>query len=501
MPQLNTQVSDRPIVWIAVLLLGSTLVSCCRLSLSRSTVTDAAQASGGMVSSLPPAKVVPNAQPKVTLRLDQPGNPVPTHALGMNLHVTQDIARPGVVELLRRIHARLVRWPGGSESDHYQWRTNRLAHPWVAHPNAAFDQFMNRLVKPAQVAVAITLNYGSNAAGTGGGDPQDAADWVAHAKARGYAVAYWTVGNEVFGSWATDRNAKRHDANTYANRVAQEFYPRIKTADPRAPVGVVVNQYDLRNPWGWTQTVLRQAKYDFVEIHYYPQSVETASDEFLLNGAIAQFQQHIADLRQSMGKRPVPILLGEFNNVPNRPNKQTLSIVNALYHGLIFAESAQMGLLSAMPWELLENYCTHDPQSGQQPTGNFSDALYGWQTFATYSAFSPGFPNASNSCNRGVPPLPFGTPFPSAQAATLFGEFALPQARWLKVEPASAANLRIYAATTPRQGDRILLFNLNRNTTLSFNLALKGGSGPWLAQQETYGKAEYDQSRQNRWVG
>ena len=425
---------------------------------------------------------------------------VSPHFIGMNLHVTQDATRPGTIEMLRRTNARIVRWPGGSQSDYYQWRTNHLGLGWQAHPNSTFSRFMEKLVTPAQVNAAITLNYGSSASGKEGGDPKEAAAWVAEAKARGNRVAYWTVGNEVFGAWETDFNKRPHDAATYARRVSEEFYPRIKAANPRAQVGVVVNQYDLNNPIGWTLPVLRQAKYDFVEIHYYPQSPTSASDEFLLHGAVDQFRSQVTALQRAMGNRRVPILLGEFNNVPNLPNKQTLSVVNALYHGLIYAESAKLGLAAAFPWETVEDYCSYAPESGLKPTGNFSSALYGWQSFATYSMFSLGFPNNSKNCGRGIPPILYGTAFPTAHAAKLFGEFAAPNATLLEtVLDPQYSSIRAFSASS-RQGYRLLLFNLDRDRDITLPVTLQGNPGRWRTQQLTYGKAEYDQSRKNRWA-
>jgi hypothetical protein len=429
---------------------------------------------------------------------DRPLAPFSAHAVGMNLHVTQDVSRPGIIEMLRRSKARIVRWPGGSESDHYQWQTHKLGFTWVPHPNSTFGNFMQKLVRPARVDVAITLNYGSNAKGNDGGDPNEAAAWVAYAKSKGYRIAYWTVGNEVFGSWETDLNKKPHDAGTYAGKVSKAFYPKIKAADPQAKVGIVVNQYDLSNPAGWTRTVLKQAQYDFVEMHYYPQTLDKASDEFLLNGAIAQFRKQVTDLQRAMGNSRVPILLGEFNNVPNQPNRQTLSVVNALYHGLMFAESAKLGLAATFPWETVEDYCTYAPQTGLKPNGNFSNALYGWQNFATYSMFSLGA--NSRNCKQGVPSIPYGTAFPSAHAASLFGEFSAPNERLLQTNIAQKySKIRAYTASHGR-GYRVLLFNLDRDASASLPLTLTQKSGQWTAKQTTYGKAEYDQSRNNRWA-
>jgi hypothetical protein len=500
--QQGMHLSKRAAVIVTLLGLSAGSSGCDRLEsrLSESLWPSSAQSSLAQQPKPPnpPKSPYPSSSAGIVLS-DRTLTPLSPHSVGMNLHVTQDASRPGNVEMLRRSKARIVRWPGGSESDHYQWRTHKLGFTWYPHPNSTFSSFMQKLVQPAQVDVAITLNYGSNAKGNGGGDPNEAAAWVAYAKSKGYRIAYWTVGNEVFGSWETDLNEKPHDAGTYAGKVAKAFYPKIKAVDPQAKVGVTVNQYeyDVNNPSGWTQTVLRQAKYDFVEFHYYPQTPDKASDEFLLNGAIAEFKKQVTGLQRVMGNRRVPIMLGEFNNVPSQPNKQTLSVVNALFHGLIFAEGAKLGLASMFPWETVEDYCTYAPQTGLKPNGNFSNTLYGWQTFATYSMFSLG--TNSQHCKQGVSSIPYGTMFPSAHAASLFGEFAAPNERLLQTDVAQQySKIRAYTASRGR-GYRVLLFNLDRDVSTSLPLTLSQ-SGQWTAQQTTYGKAEYDQSRNNRWA-
>ena len=65
----------------------------------------------------------------------------------------------------------------------------------------------------------ITVNYGSNSAGTGGGDPNEAAAWVRYANStKHYGVSYWEIGNEVYGNgtyganWETDLHAQKGPA-------------------------------------------------------------------------------------------------------------------------------------------------------------------------------------------------------------------------------------------------------------------------------------------------
>jgi alpha-L-arabinofuranosidase len=47
----------------------------------------------------------------------------------------------------------------------------------------------------------LTVNYGSNTSGNGGGTPAFAAAWVQYANVtKGYGVKYWEIGNEVYGN-------------------------------------------------------------------------------------------------------------------------------------------------------------------------------------------------------------------------------------------------------------------------------------------------------------
>jgi hypothetical protein len=420
---------------------------------------------------------------------------ISTDAMGFNMHAVTDVTQSGLANLVKNSRATIVRWPGGTQSDIYHWRTHTMCDGWYPHPNSTFDNFMAKFAQPAGVNVAVTLNYGSNATCSGGGDAADAADWVAHAKQKGYRVKYWTIGNEVYGNWTPDRNPVPHDPDTYARRVAQEYYPQIKAADPAAQVGVVVNPYDLWDPNAWTYKVLRQARYDFMETHYYPLQNATTKDEDLLFKTIPEFRQQIQYLQQAMGGRQVPIMLGEFNNVPTSPNLQTMSIVNGLYTGLLMAESSQLGVSASFPWQLQEDYCTYPASS------NFSRSLYGWQNFATYSAFSIGLPgNSKNNCRQVSTTIPFGTPFPAARIATLYGTFARAHEDLLETTISTDyPKVRAYSATGGT-GYRMLLFNLDEVSTVNVPIRLSGETRQLPVTLVTYGKSEYDQTRMNRWV-
>ncbi len=70
----------------------------------------------------------------------------------------------------------------------------------------------DRSAAPAKLRMAVTLNYGTNSACTGPGDPNEALAWVDHAVSTKAPVDYWTVGNEVYGAWETDLHTTPNDA-------------------------------------------------------------------------------------------------------------------------------------------------------------------------------------------------------------------------------------------------------------------------------------------------
>lgn len=124
---------------------------------------------------------------------------------GASIVTWYDFRQSFVNPSLRKSAIKLVRFPGGSESDAYHWEDGGSLCNNMGYitPGATFDHLMADLSAPLDIAVAITLNYGSNRACDGGGEPSEAAAWVAAAKSHAHRAEYWTVGNEVYGSWST----------------------------------------------------------------------------------------------------------------------------------------------------------------------------------------------------------------------------------------------------------------------------------------------------------
>ena len=407
---------------------------------------------------------------------------------------------PSLGPSLKSVGVNLIRWPAGTLADEYHWQTNTWSgttplcgQPTPPASSFAIDNFESMLVAPEHFDMTVTLNYSTNAQCTGAADPNESALLVAHAKLMNYGILHWTVGNEIYGKFEPDLNSPAHDPSTYAGIVATQYYPLIKAQDPLAQIGIVVNAGGVPGvggPAGWDPIVMAAAKYDYVEVHYYPQPPGSESDSFLLTQAPAGLATVFTAIQQELtaaGHPNTPIFLGEYNSVSNTPGKQTVSIVNALYVGMVQGEIMKAGISRAV--------IHRDTGGGCITGGNNSAALYGWQNFGSDSLFA----DTSSGCPPSVTP---GTPFPEARAFALSAQFGVAGNHMLGATVSSALpNVGVYAAQQGA-GYTLMLFNLDQNnaTTITVgvaNVPVKSYSG----SMTTYNKAIYDQSQTGVWAG
>ena len=198
-------------------------------------------------------------------------------AIGVN-HAVWDphLGTNAVADLLKDAGAQVMRYPGGSYSDIYHWKTNTAPGGYVA-PDTDFDHFMAGVQRAGAQAMVIA-NYGT-------GTPQEAAEWVQYANVeKHYGVKYWEIGNELYGNghyganWEADDHADKSPAG-YAT-VVKQYAEAMKAVDPTIKVGVVLttpgNWPDGIVAGGdagtWNQVVLSIAgpAVDFAILHWYP---------------------------------------------------------------------------------------------------------------------------------------------------------------------------------------------------------------------------------------
>jgi hypothetical protein len=375
-----------------------------------------------------------------------------------------------VPALLRKIGVKVIRFPGGSTSDVYHWQHNRTipGDSTGVDPANTFDRVMSTVARPAGAEVMVTVNYGSNGDGTGGGDPQEAAAWVRHANSvKKFGVRYWEIGNEIYGNgfygakWETDLHADRSPA-AYAHN-ALDFIHAMKAADPSIHIGLVLaapGQWpDGQPPQNWNQTVLGAAcqEADFVSIHWYPQQPGQESDAGLLRSAdtVPGMVKSLQDLfAQQCGDHRPKIMVTEMNSVSSNPGKQTTSPVNALFLVESYAAWLQAGVANVTWWDL---------HNSSELRNNNSRSLAGTKTYGDYGVLSSGQ----------VPEPAANTPFPTYWGLRLLTRAGVtPGAHFLPVRAAPPG--QAYALRRPDRSIAVILINRSRSTTRTVHVSLAG---------------------------
>jgi hypothetical protein len=271
------------------------------LSLPTALLLAAATLTAG-VASAGPAAAAP-APVNVTVNAAEGLGTIPSTAYGLNSAVwDSQMNAPQVQNLLQQAGVQMLRYPGGSYGDIYNWQDNTAPGGYVA-PGTDFDSFMGTVQKIGAQPILIA-NYGT-------GTPQEAAGWVQYANiTKGYGVKYWEIGNEIYGNgyygsdWEADDHASKSPA-TYAQNLVQ-YASAMKAVDPSIKIGAVLT---LPGNWpdsvvaagdsaDWNKTVLSDAggAIDFVIVHWYPSPTSAASmlaEPAQVAGELAQLRQEI----------------------------------------------------------------------------------------------------------------------------------------------------------------------------------------------------------------
>ncbi len=456
--------------------------------------------SPALVSPTKPSVVQPphkrrrdTANIAVTVDPSQVGAAMNVDDLGSGLAVWYDLTLPGIAQAFQSANLAMARYPGGKQADVYHWKSGTdgpAGTPCAgnANPSSTFDALMQDIAIPAHLQVALTVNYGSNTACDGGGDPNEAASWLSYVQQKGYNVVYATVGNEQYVPGAVDcRQAgcksSRDPVQYSTNEPA--FYSAIKTADPHVSVCIDANLQNMKSPWN--RTVFVDAKYDCAEIHYYPQRV-TTSDTFLLYDAIPQLTTDVNAVKSELataGHSNTPLYLGEISSALGPYGKQSQSIVGALYAGMVIGEVEQDGV-AAMTWHIGHGSCDARSQGG-----DFGQDVYGDQNYGGAMMFSDG----TRNCPAGAPA---NTLLATADAFLTGSYFVHAGEKMLGTSVVGSPDVRAYGGTY-RGGYAVMLFNLNETTAQNVAVTIAGKSSGNGGTVVTYDKSIYDQSAQNIW--
>ena len=438
---------------------------------------------------------------------------------GANLTASMDLTSmfsgySTMISTFQNANFGMVRWPMALFSDYYHWQTNSFSSCsaiWGPVARTTFDQFM-QTAQLLGLNVNLTVNYGSNATCTGGGDPNEAAAWVDHANnVMHYGVKYWSIGNEqyyggpILGSSPTtpDFNVLASDPGsrgsaTYANLIATQFYPLMKAKDPSIQIGVDLvvpdNNVSSRTV-PWDSTVLANAKFDFVEVHWYGASPANVaiSDSALLTSGVSYFTSALEQLQSELaavGKPNTPIYVGEWGVPgPNGGSPQSVTIVGALYTALVLGELTNGGIGMAGVWMGFDSGpCV------PSPSGDYS-----WQSWYTSSLFEAIIGGTNPACPSVLQP-PFGTAFPRANAIQVVQQAFNPgDTVFTPTVSSSLPTVKGYAARRSG-GYGLLLVNVDQNNPVTTAVAIMNDTRTYTASSLVYGKTQYDNSQNNVWT-
>jgi hypothetical protein len=192
---------------------------------------------------------------------------------------------PELIELTRPLHPQWLRFPGGTVANFYDWERQRFDEEALTSSaseklnvrnerslaqleargdaTVSFDDFMAFAGATGARAVVVVNLYS--------GTPQQSAAWVKYARDKGYQVAYWELGNELY---------LPHYRNRFPNpeaylKVARQHAAAMRAADRSARLAVPAHPgafhkldasgYGAR----WNQALARETFYDDYTLHPY----------------------------------------------------------------------------------------------------------------------------------------------------------------------------------------------------------------------------------------
>ncbi|WP_194896775.1 cellulose binding domain-containing protein [Catenulispora pinisilvae] len=411
------------------------------------------------VAAAPTGAAATAPQVNVTVNTSEGLGTIPATGYGLNSAVWDaQMNAPAVQGLLGQAGVGMLRYPGGSYGDIYNWQTNTAPGGYVA-PGTDFDSFMGT-VKTIGAQPILIANYGT-------GTPQEAADWVQYANVtKGYGDKYWEIGNENYGNgyygspWEADDHASKSPA-TYAQNVIQ-YSKAMKAVDPTIKVGAVLT---LPGNWpdgavaagdsaDWNRQVLSIAgsAVDFVIVHWYPNGSGAATaltEPAQLPGELAQLHSEIAEYGGPDASR-LGVALTEVNASVDEDTQP-----DALFGADTYLTALEQGVFTVDWWD------THNgPQT-------ISTAPDGATDYADLGVLSSG------TCVGSVCEPAMNTPFPSYYAISMLSKLGRPGDQMVR----AGTDQQLVAAHAVKQANgnlAVMLVNKDPANAYTVNLNYAG---------------------------
>jgi len=367
----------------------------------------------------------------VTVNTSSVDATVPAQGYGMNTAVfDNDLIDSSLSGLMSTDGITALRYPGGTYSDSYHWATNSSTTynsstgsqseeglPIYIDSSDTFQNWMNTVALPLGAHPIISVNYGSNAAGTGGGSPSEAAAWVQYANVtNNYNIQYWEIGNEVGGNgyygdpgWELDLHYPYYNGSragqsslspyTYGQN-ALAYISAMRAVDSNIKIGVGICQPgdypDTANP-SYNQQLLSQCgtEINFVIIHWYPGSSSGTAAALTYPSSISSIVAATrAELNEYCGSNApnIQILITETNDLDGGQSDCSLFI------GDDYLSWFESGVQNVDWWNLHQTYLANGVSG---VANNTQDAEYWGIKMATLTA-RPGDNLVASSSNNSL---------------------------------------------------------------------------------------------------
>src|SRR5262245_12603330 len=291
---------------------------------------------------------------------------------------------PEMLKLVEDLAPTVIRYPGGSLTDTFDWRSG--SGPLGTRGSS--ENFFSRQRQPVLFGTAELLALSERldaqmliSVNTATGTAQDAADWVRSVNRPGDRAAvrpvrYWEIGNEPYLR-EDIRQELAVPPRVFAERT-NAFIKAMREVDDSIVVGVPLRRDRLgalpATPFpGFADTVLATVveRFDFVALHngflpFIPDTATYGSDD-LFRAAMAAYQVIEEDLRLTRALldryhpgRSLPFAITEYNamyTVNDRYDSNIASLAGALYVADVLRTLASRDdILMADFWSLTGNW-------------------------------------------------------------------------------------------------------------------------------------------------
>ena len=250
---------------------------------------------------------------------------------------------PANLLTLQGIAPSVIRYPGGTSSDGYNWndgvgstRNTEFRYPMsyqsqVNFGTNEFVQLTNQLGADALITANIFGPYAPSQVTANLANIQTFnVNWLNQIKAAGGKAKYWEIGNEPYlttACYAGIANCYNPSSSTYVT-LANNLIPALKQADPSILIGVPLrspqmNSLPVTVDPNYLSTVLSgvpASSYDFAALHFYmpgPISVVNNDTYYSLMGGSATVAYELQKLRNEFAAKGIaskPFAITEYNS-------------------------------------------------------------------------------------------------------------------------------------------------------------------------------------------